>query len=216
MCSKQPTANITIGQARTLAQANGDGYDQIAFYQLTLLQCLFLIKYKSRDAQSALGKGFTLSSLSSPIKTGGTIAKGIDFGETTGRQQMKFLGIEDFWGNLYYWIDGLVSSSDFHALTATTNFNDSGAGYNDLGQIAESDIFGYMKIPQGTNELGFIPQVGGASETTYFTDSANFKSGRVPYFGGYKDELGTGAFKLYVGAQVSEKGSYCGGRLMYL
>ncbi|NDO19440.1 hypothetical protein FMM68_07190 [Lachnospiraceae bacterium MD329] len=216
LCDKVPTSSNTIGQTRTLAQANGDGYDQIAFYQLTLLQCLFLIKYKSRNSQTALGRGFTLSSMSHPIKTGGTIAKGMDFGETTGRQQMKFLGIEDFWGNLYHWIDGLVSSSNFHALTATINFNDSGTGYNDLGQIVESNPLGYMKIPQGTNELGFISQVGGASETTYFTDGANFINGRVPYFGGHQGEWGDGAFRLYVGAKVSDKGSYCGGRLMYL
>lgn len=216
LCSKQPTANITIGQTRTLAQANGSGYDQIAFYQLTLLQCLFLIKYKNRDSQTALGRGYVTNN-SRAIQTGGTVTKGMDFGETTGKQQMKFLGIEDFWGNLYYWIDGLVSSSNYHALTATKNFNDDGTGYTDQGQIANDYVDGYMKTPQGTNELGFIVKTANGSQTTYFADYANFDGGCVPYFGGaWYDGLYAGAFRLYVNEGASSSGAYYGGRLMYL
>lgn len=216
LCSKQPTVNITIGQTRTLAQANGDGYDQIAFYQLTLLQCLFLIKYKSRNSQTALGMGYVTSN-SSAIQTGGTVAKGMDFGETTGKQQMKFLGIEDFWGNLFYWIDGLVSSSNYHALTATQNFNDDGTGYDDKGQVATTDVGGYMKTPQGTNELGFIVKTANGSSTTYFADSADFDGGYVPYFGGFwRNGLSAGAFVLCVDEDASNAYDYYGGRLMYL
>ena len=216
LCSKQPTANITIGQTRMLAQANGSGYDQIAFYQLTLLQCLFLIKYKNRDSQTALGRGYVTNN-SRAIQTGSTVTKGMDFGETTGKQQMKFLGIEDFWGNLYYWIDGLVSSSNYHALTATKNFNDDGTGYTDQGQIANDYVDGYMKTPQGTNELGFIVKTANGSQTTYFADSACFDGGCVPYFGGGWDyDLSVGAFFLYVSVDASYSDDYRSGRLMYL
>lgn len=216
LCSKQPTANITIGQARTLAQANGDGYDQIAFYQLTLLQCLFLIKYKSRNSQTALGRGYVTSN-SSAIQTGSTVAKGMDFGETTGKQQIKFLGIEDFWGNLFCWIDGLVSSSNYHALTATKNFNDDGTGYNDKGQVATTNIGGYMKIPQGTNDLGFIIKIQGGSSTTYFADGASFNNGFIPCFGSsWNSSLSAGAFNLFVDMYASDFDNTCGGRLMYL
>lgn len=218
LCSKQPTVNVKIGETRTLAQANGSGYDQIAFYQLTLLQCLFLIKYKSRDSQTALGKGYVSdSSGETGVQTGGTIAKGMDYGETTGMQQMKFMGIEDFWGNFYYWIDGLVSSSDYHALTATNNFNDTGSGYKDNGALGSSYIGGYMKAPQGTNELGLIIKQSGGSATTYFADSADFSVGAVPCFGGcWGDELSAGAFHVDVHYLASyAEGSTCG-RLMYL
>lgn len=218
LCSKQPTVNVTIGETRTLAQANGSGYDQIAFYQLTLLQCLFLIKYKSRDSQTALGKGYVSdSSGETGVQTGGTIAKGMDYGETTGMQQMKFMGIEDFWGNFYYWIDGLVSSSDYHALTATNNFNDTGSGYKDNGALGSSYIGGYMKAPQGTNELGFIIKQSGGSATTYFADYAYFGAGYVPYFGGYWGGGSfAGAFPLDVVGDASNADDCSCGRLMYL
>lgn len=218
LCSKQPTVNVAIGETRTLAQANGDGYDQIAFYQLTLLQCLFLIRYKSRDSQTALGKGYVNdSSGNTGVKTGGTIAKGMNYGETTGMQQMKFLGIEDFWGNFYYWIDGLVSSSDYHALTATDNFNDTGSGYKDNGALGSSYIGGYMKAPQGTSELGFIIKQAGGSSTTYFADYARFYSASVAYFGGYWAEGSyAGAFQLDVHEDASYAADCSCGRLMYL
>lgn len=218
LCSKQPTVNVTIGETRTLAQANGSGYDQIAFYQLTLLQCLFLIKYKSRNSQTALGMGYTkATSAETGVQTGGTIAKGMDYGETTGLQQMKFMGIEDFWGNFYYWIDGLVSSSDYHALTATNNFNDTGSGYKDNGALGSSFINGYVKSPQGTNELGFIIKQSGGSATTYFSDSAYFNAGYVPFFGGYwYAESVAGAFQLHVDGVASDADDYRCGRLMYL
>ena len=215
LSGKQPANNTTIGNFRTSAQANGDGYDQIAFYQLTLLQCLFLIKYKSRNSQTALGMGYVNGD--DVTKTGGTVARGMDFGETTGRQQMKFLGIEDFWGNIYYWIDGLVSSSDYHALTATDNFNDTGDGYTDQGALGASYIGGYMKAPQGTNELGFIIKQQGGSATTYFADYALFRAGCVPCFGGsFLVSSYAGAFPLRVYDAASVADGSHGGRLMYL
>ena len=218
LCSKQPTVNVAIGETRTLAQANGSGYDQIAFYQLTLLQCLFLIKYKNRNSQAALGLGYVkATNAETGVQTGGTIAKGMDFGETTGLQQMKFLGIEDFWGNFYYWIDGLVSNSSYHALTATNNFNDTGTGYKDNGALGSTSVSGYMKAPHGSSELGFIVKQAGGSATTYFADCAYFYAGYVPYFGGcWDDGLNAGAFLLIVGSVASHAGGCSCGRLMYL
>lgn len=218
LCSKQPTVNVAIGETRTLAQANGSGYDQIAFYQLTLLQCLFLIKYKNRNSQAALGLGYVkATNAETGVQTGGTIAKGMDFGETTGLQQMKFLGIEDFWGNFYYWIDGLVSNSSYHALTATNNFNDTGTGYKDNGALGSTSVSGYMKAPHGSSELGFIVKQAGGSATTYFADSANFHAGSVPYFGGcWDDGLDAGAFRLNVNSDASDADDCSCGRLMYL
>ena len=215
LSGKQPTASITIGQARTFAQTNGDGYDQIAFYQLTLLQCLFLIRYKSRDTQTALGLGYVKGSGSVPCATGGSFNKGMNFGEKTGKYQIKFLGIEDFWGNLYYWLDGLISTYSYHALTATDNFNDSGLDYVDRGQLATSDVNGYMKTPQGTSELGFVFRESGASSTTYFSDFASFSKNGVTMFGGqWNRDLNTGAFSVVISA--SKSASHIGARLMYL
>ena len=128
LSGKTPTVNTTIGDFRTQAQSNGSGYDQSAFNQLIFRQCMYLLKYKNLDSQTAVGYGYANGN-SSSASTGGTNTKGMDYGETTGKLQMKLFGLEDFWGNVYEFIDGIFSDSSRNILTATENFNDTGNGY---------------------------------------------------------------------------------------
>lgn len=215
LSGKTPTANQTIGTFRTQAQANGSGYDLVSFYPLTLLQCLYLIKYKNLDSQSALGRGY-VDGNSAVVATGGTNAKGIDFGETSGKQQMCFLNIEDMWGNLRWFIDGFFSPSR-NMLTAFTDFNDTGSGYTNRGRGATSDIGNYMSKPQGTTEAGFIVKEVSGSVTTHFTDYVNLYASRFPVFGGHWNNGSyAGAFCLRVVHFASDSYSDLGGRLMYL
>lgn len=215
LSGKAPTVNQTIGTFRTQAQANGDGYDQISFYPLTLLQCLFLIRYKNRNSQTALGSGYV--DASAKTNTGATDANGMYYGTTSGTVHVKFAGIEDFWGNVFYFIDGIFSDSSRNILTAFQNFNDTGSGYTSRGQGATSDIGNYMSKPQGTTETGFIAKEVNGSSTTYFCDYAYLSASRLAGFGGswsYGDYAGT--FLLGVAHSASASNSYCGGRLMYL
>ena len=214
-----PQIETTLTDFRTHAKANGAGYDLFAFYPMTLLQCLYLIMYKNLDSQTALGMGYVGDeNYEFGVKnTGATLDKGMSYGSTDSMQQMKFLGIEDFWGNLLQWIDGLVSSSTRNALVATDNFNDTGDGYTDIGQMCASNMYGYMKAPQGNNEAGFIISEKGGSASTYFSDSALFSSGCVPVFGGFfSDGAFAGAFQLLVDFRPGDASDYVGGRLMFL
>lgn len=216
LSGKTPTPSKNIGQFRTLAQANGAGYDQVSFYPLTLLQCLFLIKYKNRDSQTALGRGY-VDGNSASIATGGTNTKGIDFGEGTGKQQMCFLNIEDMWGNMRWWIDGLFSNASRNILTAFTGFNDTGSGYTDRGQGATSDIGSYMSKPQGTTEAGFIAKEVSGSASTHFADYAYLYASRLPAYGGYWSYADyAGVFFLFVVHAADDSLASLGARLMYL
>lgn len=219
LSGKSPQNNTDLTTFRTQAQANGAGYDLFAFYPLTLLQCMYLIMYKNLNSQAALGMGYVGDTDWEYCQkdTGATIAKGMNYGSSDDMEQMKFLGIEDFWGNLYQWIDGLVSTSTYHALVATNNFNDTGANYTDLGALSTSYIIGYMKAPQGNNDVGFIIGKASGSSSTYFSDSAHFDGGYVPVFGGcFVDGAGAGAFQLYVRCDPGAADGSIGGRLMFL
>jgi hypothetical protein len=215
LSEKTPTASQPIGTFRNQAQANGAGYDIVSFYPLTLLQCLFLIKYKNRDSQTALGRGYVDKDIAA-IATGGTNTKGIDFGETSGKQQMCFLNIEDMWGNLRWFIDGLFINSNRNILTAFTGFNNTGSGYTNCGQGATSNINGYMSKPQGTSQTGFIVKEANGSETTYFADSAILNTSSLPYLGGWDNDSSPGAFSLHINNSASSSASNLGARLMYL
>ena len=212
---KTQTVSQTIGTFRTQAQARGSGYDLISFYPLTLLQCLFIIRYKSIDSQTALGKGYVDASAKS--STGATNTNGMYYGTTSGTVHVKFAGIEDFWGNVYYWIDGLYSDSNRNILTAFKDFNDTGSGYTSRGQGASSNLSGYMSKPQGTTESGFVAKETNGSTTTYFADYAYLYASGLPCFGGnWNDGDYAGAFRLNVNYSASNSGSNLGGRLMYL
>jgi hypothetical protein len=216
LSGKAPTETQTIGTFRTRAQANGTGYDQIAFYPLTLLQCLYLIRYKNRDSQAAIGRGF-VDGNSAATNTGGANTRGMYYGEATGKQQMKFAGIEDFWGNLYYWIDGLYSNATRNMLTAFKTFNDTGSGYTDRGQGAPGNIGNYMSVCQGTSATGFIAKTVAGSASTYFCDNASLYASGLPRFGGHwADASAAGAFRVNLAISAADAYSILGGRLMFL
>lgn len=220
LSGKTPTVNTTIGNFRTYAQANGSGYDQSAFYQLVFRQCMYLLKYKNLDSQTAVGQGYTSSSNSASISTGGTNTKGMDFGETTGTLQMKLFGLEDFWGNVYEFIDGIFSDSSRNILTATENFNDTGSGYTNQGASGfSSDAGNWISDVQGTSEMGFVIKGTSGSSSTYYCDYGCLYASRLAYFGGsWSDSAGAGAgaFRLNVNRSASDSYSLISARLMYL
>lgn len=82
------------------------GYNLFNYYPLLLTQILFVIFFKSTDSQTALGRGRVDGT--GYINSGGADAKGMFWGSTADLQ-MKFLGIEDYWGNKLQWIDGMNS-----------------------------------------------------------------------------------------------------------
>ena len=216
LSGKQPTANQTIGTFRTQAQANGSGYDQMAYFQLLMLQVLYTIMFKSRDSQTALGRGY-VDGNSAAIATGGTNAKGLFYGETTGKLQNKFCGVEDFYGNLLYWIDGFFSDVSRNMLIANQTFNDTGSGYTNYGVGAAADLGGYISTVQGGTETGFIVKAVAGSSTTYYSDYGHLYAGCLPYFGGdWANADYAGAFRLYVNASATSSNANIAGRVMAL
>ncbi len=190
-----------------------EGYNQMPYYPLLLTQVLFVIFFKSTDSQTALGRGYVDSNEEYAL-TGGTDSKGMFFGETTGKQQMKFLGIEDYWGNKLQWIDGLVTDGSHNLLIGNSNFNDGGSGYTSHASGISSNTDGYIGTVQGGNDKGFIIKGGAGSTTTHYCDYGVLNSGRVADFGGGRSigslagfarlrlDDGSGASFAYIGARL--------------
>lgn len=224
---KTITATQTIGTFRTQAQANGSGYEQSGFYQLTFRQAMFILKYKTLDSQTAVGQGYVKSDHTAAIATGGTEAWGMDCEliknsnptyMTDQEHHVKCFGIEDFWGNIWEWIDGLVSDSSRNVLTANSNFNDTGSGYtnNGNGGVA-ANTGGYMSKPQGSTKAGFVMKEKNGSATTYFCAYAYLFASCVADFGGHwNNDADAGAFRLNVKYAASSSYAYVAARLMFL
>ena len=224
---KTITANQTISTFRTQAQANGTGYEQSGFYQLLFRQCMYILKYKNLDSQSTVGQGYVASGHSAAIATGGSEAYGMDSEiikasnptyMTDQQHHVKCLGLEDFWGNIWEWIDGLVTDSSRNILTGNDSFNDSGSGYTNNGNGGvTSNIGNYLSVPQGNTKTGFVAKTVSGSATTYFCDCAYLYASCVAGFGGgWSDAAIAGAFALSVRNAASVSDAGIAARLMYL
>lgn len=212
----EPTGNKTIGDFRTLAQANGKGYEQFAFYQLVFLQAMYVLKYGNLDSQTAIGKGLTGGSFAN---TGATNGKGIDFGSTDATLQMRFQYLEDFYGNKFQWIDGVQSGGSSNMMTTTDNFNDERKEYTSYPIGFSGNIYPYPKKVQGTSELGFTIKENGASQTTHFCDRQDVYGNaiKIPHFGGlYSVGAEAGVFCFFCNDSTSNSYGGMGSRLMFL
>ena len=110
---------------------------------------------------------------------------------------MKFCGIEDFYGNYFYWIDGFFCDASRNILIANQNFNDTGSGYTNYGQGAAVNLGGYIGDIQGGTETGFVIKGTTGSTTTYYSDYGSLDAGYLARFGAmWSDGSNGGAFCL--------------------
>ena len=217
---KTPTTSTSLIDFRNYAASySGEGYSLISFYPWTLLQCLYVIIYKNLNSQAALGQGYT--NASAIDVTGTTLSQPFCSGDPNNNtKHVKFLGIEDFWGNLYGWLDGLYLDGDDNILTDYRNSQFTGSGHNfqfNTGQIYGRP--GYISKILGNNAGGFVPTEFNGSNSTYFADEGNVYPECFGICGGcgggWLSGAEAGAFCLSLSSSDSSAGSNVGARLMY-
>lgn len=190
-----------------------EGYNQMLYYPLLLTQILFVIFFKSTDSQSSLGRGY-VDGNDNYITTGNTNNKGMFYGSSNGTEQMKFLGIEDFWGNKVFWIDGIATNENWELLIGNSNFNDSGSGYLVYQSGISADTAGYINTVQGGNDKGFVIGGNTGSSSTYYADYGFLYSSRVADFGGNRTNGSLAGFaNLRLFLSASAVSAYVGARL---
>ena len=200
--------------AKSLVTELENGYNQFNNPIMILLQDLYLLLFKDRNSQTALGRGY-VNGNSDFINTGGTNGKGFIYGETTGKLQMCFLGIEDLWGNKFQWVDGLVSDSSYNILTGTKSFNDNGTGYSKFTTGVTENLYGYAKTVQG-GDAGYVLADKLGSTSTGYCDYGHLHSGKVAYFGGHPSNGDlAGVFSVRLNDSASSSTSHLGARLCF-
>lgn len=216
-----PTVSTSLTNFRTYAANRGTGYSLESFFPRTLMQCLYVIIYKNLNSQVALGQGLT--DASAKVNTGGTNSQSFCYGTTSGTDQVKFLGIEDFWGNVYGWLDGVHCDSSGNIKTDYRNSMFTGTNGNNFqfstATGASSNYSGSINKIMGTNTSGFVKAYNNntsGSSSTYFADECQVYPYSLGYCGGYWDDgANAGAFYLYLGDSASSSYSSIGSRLFY-
>lgn len=215
--SVAPGVNNTRAAFRNYAKARGSEYSQNDYYLLRLWQCMYLLLYGTRDSQTAIGRGRSASRNTSAINTGKMNTKPFCWGDAGGSNGMKFLGVENFYGNVWEFVDGLTIVNYVCKITEDpSKYDDVGTSYEITAGTVPSGASGnYVKTMQATNDAPFLPSVVGGSETTYFCDALWIDPGtRVARFGGTWDDAGrVGAFYWAFDSATSYANASLGSRL---
>ena len=215
-----PTARTNLTNFRTYAKNRGTGYSLTSFFPHTLLQCLYVIVYKNLNSQVALGQGYTSANNSSKRNTGGTNSNTFCYGATSDTQQIKLFGMEDFYGNLYQWLDGFYCDSNYNIKTDYRNSvftGNNGNSFQFSTKGNSANIFGNIGKIQGTSTTGFtIKSSGGSYNTDYYCDYGDLNSGCFGVSGGRWDYgSAAGVFQLDVDCSAPDADSHVGARLMF-
>lgn len=210
-----PSVNTRLGWNNLMGSNRGVGYQPFSFYPLTLLQCLYVIIYKNLDSQKALGKGYTNTSAKSD--TGSTDTRPFCYGNpNSGTEHVKFLGIEDMWGNLLQWISGIWKPSSDSITADYNNFDNYESGYKYIENIYLLNIAGNVRSIIGTNHAGFLMKNTSASSSTYYCDYSYLWAQKGSLFGGaYNYQDGAGMFRIDMRLNISESRDDTGSRLVY-
>ena len=123
--STTPTkCTLTTGRRYALKQS---GYGILNFHAVTLLQILFVTMFKTLHSQGI----FMGKASGSKLDNGTLDTNGMYYGITSGyTSAMKFMGIENMYGNMYTLIDGILLTSDnIYYISDNTVFNNTGEGY---------------------------------------------------------------------------------------
>jgi len=179
-----PFTDRTRGQFRAQQQS---GFFQYSWGCYELVRILFLTKYKTWDSQTVL-PGFTDGGAwdySKVTEAGSTLSLGDSDGsiydDTNGWYKANsFLRIENFYGNVWEWLDGInidntTGDCIVYVCNTPANFaDDTASNYVTTGHApAFADEYGYQKYILGSGKYcPFYPADlnDGADSTSYQTD----------------------------------------------
>lgn len=171
-----PFTNVTIANFRQYARNLGAGWHQLDWHYF-IIQMLYLVEYADYNSQAKLGPGFTNGSNTGSIRSGGCNSLGMKSGSATGTDKgsVIYRGIEDIFGNVWQFLDG-INISNYQAYVnynpntyASDVFN---GDYHKLGYV-NSNVSGSYSTGLGFDPknplVNFPTDVGGSSDT-YTTD----------------------------------------------
>ena len=219
LSGQTPRTNTALNTARTALQAKG--MNELTFQAQYSLVMLMLVKYATTDVQAIVANGYSTGNHAGA--TGGADnVKGMDGSATavTANESALALGIEDFWGNCWSYIDGAVcyagktyfkdvdtiqtdpTVNDLASWTATTSTYPNGGNNTLITAIANDADYDWFFAPSAD------------SNATTQTVNDNFWSAyglQAPFVGSFDwSSSRCGLFAFACGDAVGVVAMYCG------
>lgn len=229
---------VDISSARSYAERVGHGWGLVNIWTWSAIVLLQMIEYRTYDMQSALGRGVcdlaqgtgfagALNGADSADSVIGTNGTGTGTG-TNGETPIVWRGIENLYGNVETFVDGIASTNAGRLARITPR-----AGTGDVGNpmvVGEVSI-GTMPAANGSisdllweplTRLLFLPKTAGGAVNTYLCDyyvypfasphSVMANGGQNGWYGG--DKAGPFASNFYFGP--ADEAVTLGARLEYV
>lgn len=222
------TQNLTLPNSRILAHNRGSGWELQDFLTSSAIQLLYLIEYATFNSQAQIGRGVVDktddNSTNMAVNTGATSSLGNASGKASGTDglvSVSYRGIENFWGNIWKWVDGLNIQADNKPWVADHSFASDTftSPYTYLnGTLATTNGYAKDILFNSSIDCGFLPTVVGGSENSYLCDSYWQNTGnKVARLGGFwADGSGAGALCWFLDAASSTRYRDIGARLLYV
>ena len=184
---------------------------------------LYIVEYADWNGQTAIGQGNVSSG--AKINTGATDSMTYHTGRaagTDGQTAVQYRNIENPWGNVREWRDGIIfSDTNICTYNNPANFSDA---YNGTGAVVRSNkraaSSGWIKAwGHDTNDPSFIyPSEIGGSETTFVPDCCYYDTGVRALNVGGNCGHGTNAGPFYLNGNNTPAYTYAylGSRLQKL
>ncbi len=223
-----PLTSITRASFRTNAKAKGTGWGIIDLAARSAMQWLFMIEFATNNSQAALGRGYCDSN-SSALNTGSCdalYAAGCYSGRpsgTDGKTGVMYRGIEDPFGNVWEWTDGMNwNGGTYYVCFNPANYaDDTTTNYTALSYVGGSTSYSKSYISAVGLDASFpeimLPSAAsGGSETTFYCDAIWSSTGwRVFRCGGdWNDDSADGLFAVIVDNGSSGTSANIGSRLL--
>ena len=218
-----PKTSITRSTARSGIHALGSSYWQYDFAMFWTICMLYLVEFGDWNSQAKIGYG--CGNNSSAQNVGASDAMPYHTGtmqsaRTTYGVGCQYRYIEDLWGNVFDWCDGIYfSGADVYCIKKPASFSDSSGGTKVGTRPTSSGYTSAWGIPTASGfEYALYPSVASGSDSTYIPDICYYNSsGTVLFVGGfYYRYLYCGLFFLDGSHSASYSYSYVGSRLQKL
>lgn len=222
-----PQVSQTRATFRSNAKAKGTGWSLIDIAAVSAIQMLCMVEFATTNAQTAIGRGYCDNN-NSALSTGScnNVANltGRPAG-TNGKTGVVYRGIEDFWGNVWEWVDGVNwNGGTYYVCNNPANYTDDTAtNYTALSYKGatnwSSSYITTEGLDTGNNPHVMLPSAAGSgSESTYYCDACWSNTGwRVFQHGGHWDGGSVcGLFAAALHYPSSLSSASIGSRLLYI
>jgi hypothetical protein len=181
---------LNIVNSRILANNRGERWGQQDDAIVAYLHKLMIMMYASMNSQSEIGRGVVdkASGTGNESELTGQCAD-IMYGAATGTDglvSISFAGIENFWGNIWKWTDGVNIQADNKLWINISNDNYASDQFT-TPYVYQGDLLAANVYPGSILDIkyGFYPDATGGSTSSGFTDYYYQTTGnRVALLGG--------------------------------